>query len=141
MQIKLLLLASAYGVYAGCQSHWEGTAPFCNSDCPSGEVATGIFDSNGNGAHCFTGQKQICKKCGPIIVDSPPCSPRLPVCHCEFLDPIPVGIQICDNGCGTYADGPCLKIGFFAHEQPASTLPSNFSKFGGGMQFDIAKSG
>lgn len=135
MYKKLVLLTFVWAVYAGCHKHWEGTAPFCNSDCPRGEKGTGIFSSDGDGGHCFTGRKQICAKCASNIPDSGPCNARPPTCECKFLDPIPVGVMICDGGCGKYATGPCFQIPLL-HES-VDDAHAHYTPFADGSHFDI----
>lgn len=53
------VLESDERILVECQCFWEGTAPFCDGQCPLGYV--GIrYDSCGDGACCWTGWKVLC---------------------------------------------------------------------------------
>jgi len=42
---------------------WDGTGPFCSGSCQPGEVTVAV-DSDGDGAHCFSGTKSLCCQLG-----------------------------------------------------------------------------
>ena len=115
--VTLPLLTLALKASAGCECFWEGMAPFCNPSCPSGTRATGRYSNSGGGAHCWTGRKQMCERCGPNILDKPCCIPRSTctqcfgpamICHEMFseIPPIECGFHLCGVCTGTIPN-PC----------------------------------
>jgi hypothetical protein len=96
-------------VRAGCECWWEGTAPFCNSNCPSGSHSTGIFSNSGNSGYCITGKKQKCIRCGPDVADKPCCIPTHTCAQCVGF------VMICNEAvtdippvkCGSHLCGIC----------------------------------
>ncbi|KAK6509371.1 hypothetical protein TWF481_004121 [Arthrobotrys musiformis] len=105
---------------ANCVKYWEGTAPFCNSKCPTklaGRTCkgTGVFSSSGNGGECWSGKKQLCECCGgaPGKPEDPACiNPRSFKSKCVGLVRMCSKIGMKENGlevvCSTYVCGPCL---------------------------------
>ncbi|KAF2274578.1 uncharacterized protein EI97DRAFT_102871 [Westerdykella ornata] len=112
-RILLLIAGSVSIANAGCECWWEGTAPFCDSTCPSNSRATGIFSNSGDGGYCITGRKQRCVRCGPHIAEKPCCIPTHTCAQCTF------GLMICHEvvtdippvECGTHICGLCTGIG------------------------------
>ncbi|KAH6974205.1 hypothetical protein BKA56DRAFT_93167 [Ilyonectria sp. MPI-CAGE-AT-0026] len=85
LEIAFLIIISNIGAYAGCECFWEGTAPFCDSTCPSGTESLGYFSTSGGGASCWTGNKQMCKRCGPNIQEKHCCVPTHTCAECIFI--------------------------------------------------------
>ncbi|KAI5813190.1 hypothetical protein BZA77DRAFT_321976 [Pyronema omphalodes] len=112
--LALIILSTPQVAEAGCRTYWEGTAPFCNSSCPSGCRGTGTFSNSGDGGNCWSGKKQLCTCCGPKIQDQGPCRPTQTDTKCKW------GVMICENvmltgipsepkrSCGSYACGVCF---------------------------------
>lgn len=116
-EVIFLIIASSIGVWTGCECFWEGTAPFCDSTCPSGTEGLGYFSKSGDGGACWTGSKQICKRCGQNIRDKPCCVPKHTCAECIFIfmrchemvsdiPPIECGSHICGLCTGTIPN-PC----------------------------------
>ncbi|KAK6363139.1 hypothetical protein TWF730_000588 [Orbilia blumenaviensis] len=105
---------------ADCIRYWEGTAPFCNSNCPATKngrtcKGTGTFSSSGNGGSCWSGKKQICECCGgaPAPPADPAClNPRSTKTKCVGVVLICSNIAVDRTGkeitCSTYACGACF---------------------------------
>ena len=108
-QIIILGLAFIERALAGCECFWEGTAPFCNANCPSGTTATGRYSSSGGGAPCWTGRKQQCMRCGPNIPEKPCCIPKMTCAQC--IGPIMICHEMFSNippiSCGSHVCGLC----------------------------------
>ncbi|KAK0721361.1 hypothetical protein B0T21DRAFT_50920 [Apiosordaria backusii] len=113
----LLSTSSVPRVFAGCECWWEGTAPFCDSSCPSDSRSTGIFSDSGDGGSCITGQKQKCVRCGPNIAEKPCCIPTHTCATCQTF--LGIGVMVCHEvvtdvppvECGTHICGVCIGSG------------------------------
>lgn len=95
---------------AGCRNYWEGTAPFCNSNCPNGCTPTGQFSNSGNGGKCWSGKKQLCRCCGPQIAEEGACVPNYTKTTC--VGPVMMCHSVVTDEpyreCGSYACGVCI---------------------------------
>jgi hypothetical protein len=62
MQFIAVFLAALLCNYANaaCQSHWEGTAPWCEGSCPAG-FDTKQSSNCGDGSCCWSGSKVWCQ--------------------------------------------------------------------------------
>jgi hypothetical protein len=63
----------------------------------AGEETTGVSDW-GNGGYCVTGKKVLCRNA------SATCQPGPTEASCYGV------VMVCDNGCSSYACGPCLGL-------------------------------
>jgi len=90
-----------------CTDFWDGTAPFCDGECPSGFTIIGA-SSSGNGGTCLTGNKVLCHGDGCRSA----CAPGAITLKC-FKSPwsfFSFGILgLCDNGCNQWVC-PCVSF-------------------------------
>lgn len=98
--LGLVLLGLGFSATASivAADTWRGTAPFCDGKCLPGEATIAVSDW-GDGGYCITGKKVLCGN------RSTTCNPR------DSTEATCYGVvMVCDNGCSSYACGPCLGL-------------------------------